>query len=291
MIAFMRIGNPGDGNPRIWVVEDDGSNARPVTDGTCADTDPDLSPDGTEIVFVRHVSSSSDAGLFLGEIFVVSVARQELRRVTHMKAVKIRPRWSPDGNVIVFESSMGDTNYNIYTVPAKGGLAHKLTFGSPSKEFPAYSPDGSRIAYVTPVIVSKGRAGLGHAIWTMSSGDDHRQVSDGVAGSDREPAWSPDGRCIAFSRGLKDEWIQVSGRSRSGLGALHVMRADGSDVHRLTGPHVSYGHPSWSPDGSRIVAARWDGHSHRLAVMSINGADERVLTDPGPLQDYDPSWA
>src|SRR6266705_2334587 len=66
-------------------------------------------------------------------------------------------------------------------------------------------------------------------------------------GADLAPAWSPDGRRIAFQS------------TRDGNWEIYVMNADGSEVHRLTHGEAEDGEPSWSADGKRIAFVH-DGH-------------------------------
>ena len=64
-------------------------------------------------------------------------------------------------------------------------------------------------------------------------------------GSDADPAWSPDGRWIAYVRRLPGDTIRE----------IWIMRPDGSGAHRLTSLHGTSINPAWSPDGRRIVFA------------------------------------
>jgi hypothetical protein len=126
---------------------------------------------------------------------------------------------------------------------------------------PAWSPDGSRIAF------------------TRGEGADlgvHVMYADGTepirlaAGS--EPAWSPDATRIAFVGDDGD--------------GIFVMDAGGSDVDRLTGPGEPDASPAWSPDGGRIAFTRW---LNDPAVYSVaaDGSDLQELNDYG----FDPAWS
>jgi Tol biopolymer transport system component len=88
-------------------------------------------------------------------------------------------------------------------------------------------------------------------------------------------AWSPDGARIAFSS------------TKDGNSDLYVMRADGSDIVRLTNTPNGEIAPSWSPDGAGIVYMRG---SSELWVMSSTGANSHVLTAPG-FPTRDPAWS
>ncbi|MCS7006303.1 MAG: hypothetical protein RMM28_00820 [Thermoleophilia bacterium] len=91
-----------------------------------------------------------------------------------------------------------------------------------------------------------------------------------------EPAWSPDGRWIAFA-------------SRRGASFdLYAMRADGTGTRRLTATRENDGHPAWSPDGSQIVFQR--GDPPRLFLMDADGSRQRRLTND-LASEAQPAWS
>jgi TolB protein len=96
-------------------------------------------------------------------------------------------------------------------------------------------------------------------------------------GSDGHPAWSPDGRRIAFS----------SQRASSGNGDLgdriYVMDADGSGQRQLTQTFGKY--PDWSPDGRQIVFT-----GDRLYTVNVDGSGQRALRTPGVALPVLPDW-
>jgi Tol biopolymer transport system component len=109
-----------------------------------------------------------------------------------------------------------------------------------------------------------------------------------------EPAWSPDGRRLAF----------ISGRHKAyglaGENAVYVMNADGSGLTRLTNSLAGESWPAWSPNGTRIAFARWtcmnpqctqQGYS-AVYTMNADGSGVTRLTDPvGIGEDAKPSWS
>jgi len=96
---------------------------------------------------------------------------------------------------------------------------------------------------------------------------------------DLHPAWSPDGRRIAFSS-----------RRDSGY-EIYVMDADGSGVRRLTDDPVRQSFaPSWSPDGS-LIAFEGDGLRPNIHVVPATGGPVRSITAAGPGFEQRPSWS
>ena len=137
---------------------------------------------------------------------------------------------------------------------------------------PAYSPDGSLIAFD----YGGGTTPTGWGIWDMTStGADPRQItqeSQTVAGNDTTPAWSPDGAQIAFVRNSD----------------LYVMNADGSGVTNLTSAFaIGVLEPEWSPRGDLIAFSA----GADIYVMGPTGAPApQRLTFAVGNQNY-PSWS
>ncbi|MDZ4278785.1 MAG: protein kinase [Dehalococcoidia bacterium] len=114
-------------------------------------------------------------------------------------------------------------------------------------------------------------SGDGSAVTPLTSG----------AGVDVTPAWSPDGRRIAF----------VS--DRGGSFDIYVMNADGSDQRALTADPALDAQPAWSPDGARIAFTSTRGGDTDIYVMNADGSGQTVLTEDGadPAGDIDPVWS
>ncbi len=116
-------------------------------------------------------------------------------------------------------------------------------------------------------------------------GENLHQLSDPRTGKNRLPAWSADGKHIAFV-------CHANAYSMSKGSELCAMRADGSHVHRLTHNDVGEGSPSWSPDGRWIafVRATRGLNDMDVWVMRSDGTGKRNLT-PDSFPDFSPSWS
>jgi dipeptidyl aminopeptidase/acylaminoacyl peptidase len=131
---------------------------------------------------------------------------------------------------------------------------------------------------VGPTSAAAGPAGVIASIWAngafineeigvvTTDGRDQGRLTN-EAGFDVSPAWSPDGRRIAFT-GSRSMPLGFQGESRL-YSELYVMNADGSDVQRITNNVglIDF-QPAWSPDGERIVVARGPGTSSPRATSS-----------------------
>lgn len=134
---------------------------------------------------------------------------------------------------------------------------------------PSFSPDGRRIAYRLLLEADDGE------IWVMDSdGGKRRDLVNDPDFSDWGPAWSADGKQIAYSS------------NRIGGLAVWAMNADGSVQHAITNGHGEY--PAWSPDGKHIVYA--GGSYYDIRITDADGAEDRALTT-SPAYDMGPAWS
>lgn len=135
---------------------------------------------------------------------------------------------------------------------------------------PAWSPDGTRIAYV------RHREGSSTDIWLMDPDGSDRVAFTHNARSDGAPAWAPDGSALVFER-----------RSLRHVSRLWVKPLDGSPAVRISPPRYA-GHPDWSPDGAWIVFERRGGD---LWLVEPDGTDPTRLTDTPALWESGPRWS
>jgi TolB protein len=305
-IAFVRLRERR--NLGIHLMEADGSAVRLLADGGVALSFPCWSPDGTRLVALG-------SGIGPCQLYVVHADGMGIQAITQDRSIKLRPAWSPDGSQIVFERAVDRTGYHLFVVGSDGRGLRQITGSSVNaaaaggtwdrpgdgpgdnpalraEEMPAWSPDGSRIAFagVAPRRSPDRPEGARHIYTVAPSGSDTEQLTDGPV-HDSDPAWSPDGTRIAFTRHVDGEWIDdPAGLPRSSAVRLHVMHADGTRLRRLTEQAANYMDPCWSPDGTKLVFSKAVPAPTRIMVIDASGAGERPLTNPDLDGDYHPSW-
>jgi Tol biopolymer transport system component len=285
----------------LYVARADGSGVRRLTPTSLvvpADGEPGVSwsPDGGRIAF--DAVRSLQAG-----IWVVRADGSGLRKL----AAGSDPVWSPGGSLVAFRSASG-----LRVVAGGGGRARLVTRGR-EDGFPAWAPNGSRLAFLRNIesrqtqilytVPARGGAlrrifGGGREmtiarrpqwspdgrrlVYTAGRGVFDVYVAPARGGSPRRlrrgdwPAWSPDGRRIAFTAGS----------------ALYVMSADGTRPRLLRREAGDFAQgPSWSPNGRTLLFATIRLESDlEIAVVNANGTRLRLLTR-NTVRDHSPRWS
>jgi Tol biopolymer transport system component len=183
---------------------------------------------------------------------------------------------------IAFQSNRDVASGEIYTI-TPGGTAKRITVSNGSSD-PAYSPDGSRIAFIS-----------GNQIFVMNAdGSGRRQVTT-TPTAKMEPTWSSDGSRIAYVSNSFD----VDGQTDLEIWAIN---ADGTGRTQLTSNTFPDTQPAWSPLGDRIafVSARTGDTDRNVYVMDADGSNQVSITPNSPTgcsptcyqgHDDNPSWS
>jgi dipeptidyl aminopeptidase/acylaminoacyl peptidase len=245
--------------------------------------DSQVSPDGSQVVFVRVVVNE-DKDRYETSLFVVPTNGSAEPRPFTSGPFDGSPRWSPDGRTLAFVRAVEKDGKpeppQIYLMTANGGEARALTGVAKGAGSPRWSPDGKTIAFTTSTLPSDtakedpkksdvrvitkavyrangagyDEPGRHNHIWTVSSSFDgagakpkSRQLTSGSFDEDNV-VWSPDGTRLYFtSTRVLEPYYAPSDAD------LYAVPASGGDIVRVASIDGEIGEFAPSPDGKTIV--------------------------------------
>lgn len=244
-IAYRIYGDYGDpDHPGIYTMEPDGSDKRRLT-GHKTDSGPQWSPDRSMIAFVRSGPQSRPLsfprrGPYLWVMDADGSNKRYLASLSRGRSFT----WSPDGDRIAFTA---DRAIHIIEPSGEG---RRTIFRGYARQL-AWAPDGRAIAFTGFSVLPSAETAstLSEDIYKVEvdSGETSRLTSHD--GSDFDPAWSPDGRLIAFAS-TRDQFDGGEGPYTSNI---FVMDADGGKERQLVDDCQWKGGIMWTPDSDKIV--------------------------------------
>jgi Tol biopolymer transport system component len=167
----------------------------------------------------------------------------------------------------ISEADLGQVS-DLYVMNVDGTRQTRLTMDPKLYAWSAdWSPDGRKIVFHQGRI-SRDRDTEGSLYIMNADGSNIRQLTD-LPGEEYVPAWSPDGKRIAF--------VSVNDHKQ----VIAAINTDGSNFQQLTsGAHPAYG-PAWSPDGKKIVYTSNATGTDQLYIMNADGSNSTQLTNSG----------
>jgi dipeptidyl aminopeptidase/acylaminoacyl peptidase len=305
----------------VWVAPTDSTAPHQFTYGDQRDTSPQWSPDGSKIAFLSNRGDEHQP-----QIHVIRVDGGEARPLTKLKGDIGAFRWSPDAKrlVCVFRKQDAEVaardaddrkkqlgvvarhitrvhfkydgagmlpheRAHLWTIDARTGRAKQLTEGDEfSESSPEWSPDGRHIVFVSNRSDDPEFTPEAVGLYVIpADGGDMREIATPI-GSVALPAYSPDGRWIAYfgSEGRGDWWKNTR---------LYIVPADGAaaptcltahtDLHLgdvtlgdLAGFPGANPPPRWTPDGSTLYVVGSRHGSTKLCAVSVEDGSLRDLS-------------
>jgi len=223
---------------------------------------PSLSPDGKWVVYARD-----------GDIFLQSATGQTAINLTHdAGAGNTTPAFSPDGELIAFRSERDAGG--IFVMGRTGDSVRRVTA---SGRYPAWFPDGRRLAYSTDGPPGPETLGVVRSeIWVVEIGSgEPRSIVSGYYAV--EPRVSPHGRRVAFWAIRNDQPADRYNRD------IWTVDLEGNNPIRATSHAANDWNPVWSPDGHWLYFLSNRGGSMNLWRIAIDESSGRVSGDAMPL--------
>jgi Tol biopolymer transport system component/predicted Ser/Thr protein kinase len=216
--------------------------AVPLTSYPGFESGPSFSPDGSQVAFAWTGEKQDNL-----DIYLKLIGTEPPARLTTDPAPDSSTAWSPDGRSIAFIRRLPGSKAAVFLVPPIGGAERKLAEIDDTLWWSslAWSPDGKSLAIV---VAGSSNEPCGLFLLSIETGEKRRLTSPpSTSIGDSSPAFSPDGRTLAFSRimalGISDLYLlDLSGR-------LETI----GEPKRLTFDNQDTSDPVWTPDGREII--------------------------------------
>jgi dipeptidyl aminopeptidase/acylaminoacyl peptidase len=289
-----------------------------------AASDPQISPDGTKIAYVRR-SGDIMTDRVRPSIWLVDTRTGEQAPLAAGPGAHSQPRWSPDGKRLAYISTAEGGAAQLFVRWLASGESVRITGLPTAPSSIAWSPDGRQIAYtmfvpgdgmtlgalppkpegaqwappleihsdVTYRTDDEGylKPGFSHIFLVAADGGAPRQLSFGSLHDNGPLSWTPDGRTLLFSSNRSPNWALEGFNSE-----VYALDIASGDIRALTSRNGPDGEPVVSPDGRLIAYTGFDDkersyENNILYVMDRNGGSPRALTGSLDRSVDSPAWA
>ncbi len=263
-IVYVAESGPKTARKRqLAIMDQDGFNARALTNSNELVLTPRFSPNRQEITYMSFEGNQP-------RVYLLQLETGQREVVGNFPGMTFSPRFSPDGQKVIM-SLQQEGNSNIYTMDLRSRTTTRLTSTAAIDTSPSYSPDGSQIVF------ESDRGGKPQLYVMGADGSGQRRISFGD-GSYSTPVWSPRGDLIAFTK------------QSGGKFSIGVMKTDGSGERILTSGFHNEG-PTWAPNGRVLMFFRQGAGAGGPQIYSIDlsGYNEQPVQTKGFASD--PAWS
>jgi dipeptidyl aminopeptidase/acylaminoacyl peptidase len=287
-------------------------------------TDPQISPDGRTIAYVRK-SNDIMTDKARPTIWLIDIATGQQRPLEAGSGLYFSPRWSPDGTRLAYVAAVDGGGPQLFVRWMANGESARITGLPDGPSSLAWSPDGRRIAYsmfvpdepmklgsapakpeaakwADPLQVISAvtyrsdddgyyKPGFQQIFWVPADGGAPTQLTFGATNAGALVSWTPDSRAVLFSANLGKDWERNLNEAE-----IYRVSVDGGQPVALTSRKGPDFQPAVSPDGRLIAYVGFDdiGHANqdtRLSVMNVDGSGKRTLTASFDRAVVNPVWA
>ncbi len=280
-----------EGNiPHIYVMEDNGSNVRRITDLAYYARRPHWFPDGKRVVFERDLSRGDGTNFHTEFVIVDLKPRKEYHFMKNHRTDRF-PRVSPDGKQLAFLSNRLK-DWHIHVADLESGAETAITAKHADLGIPSYmnwSPDGKQLVYI------HGENDLGAQIWIMNAdGSRPRRLSHPIEeGINRVlkylPSWSPSGQFIMYSEVTLTPNFEKVGPTRL---IFQSVRTRQTDIHNFPRDYA-INNGCWINDRIVLLSikagvgepeANWEIYRYDLTSKKLTNLTKH------PAKDFHPDW-
>ena len=256
----------------LWKQDINSTQAEQLTSGPGYDFQPDWSPDGKHIAFVRY---NEDAM----ELAQLDVASGAVTALTHNRGVNVEPRWSPDGKRLAWVSTQGTGHFHIFVGdvgpqgvignaawPERRSRVARYYYSPFDHEIsPTWSPDGKELIYISNPENLYGTGG----VWRRALSGAAEPVAVRLEETTwrARPSWSPDGKRVLYSSYAGRQWHQL----------WLTTSAGGGDPLPISYGEFDATNARWSPDGTRIAFISNRSGTTEIWLQDVVGGAQHKL--------------